>query len=48
MLLEVKEASWQVVARTTEAVFDATGATLRAMYREDTLGWLRSRGLCAT
>ena len=35
-------------ARTTEAVYDAMGAALRAVCPEDILGWFKSCGLCAT
>lgn len=35
-------------ARTTEAVYDAMGAALRAVSPEDIRGWFKACGLCAT
>jgi transposase len=48
MWSKVKEFLRSVAARTTEAVYDAMGAALRAVCPEDILGWFKSCGLCAT
>jgi transposase len=48
MCSKVKGRLRSAAARTTEAVYDAMGAALRAVTPEDILGWFRSCGLCAT
>ncbi len=45
---QVKGGLRSAAARTTEAVYDAMGAALRAVCPEDILGWFKSCGLCAT
>jgi transposase len=48
MYSKVKEFLRSAAARTTEAVYDAMGAALRAVCPKDILGWFQSCGLCAT
>src|SRR5512135_1780563 len=48
MFSKVKGWLRSAAARTTEAVYDAMGAALRAVCPEDILGWFKSCGLCAT
>ena len=48
MFSKVKGWLRSAAARTTEAVYDAMGAVLRAVCPEDILGWFKSCGLCAT
>lgn len=48
MWSKVKGGLRSAAARTTEAVYDAMGAALRAVCPEDILGWFKSCGLCAT
>jgi transposase len=45
---KVKGGPRSAATRTTEAVYDAMGAALRAACPEDILGWFKSRGLYAT
>ena len=47
MYSKVKGLLKSAAARTTEAVYDAMGAALRAVCPEDILGWFRSCGLYA-
>src|SRR5512143_514750 len=48
MFSKVKGWLRSAAARTTEAVYDARGAALRAVCPEDILGWFKSCGLSAT
>jgi transposase len=48
MFSKVKGWLRSAAARTTEAVYDAMGAALRAVCPEDILGWFKSCGLGAT
>jgi transposase len=48
MFSKVKGFLRSAAARTTEAVYEAMGAALRAVCPEDIRGWFKSCGLCAT
>lgn len=48
MWSKVKGFMRSAAARTTEAVYEAMGAALRAVCPSDILGWFKSCGLCAT